>query len=246
MFLSLDNEYFYSEDHFQWSNPLTMFHHHPPFSISSQGVLWNLLSSFLLWDPFLNPEIKLGWHSRSSYPGTLINNDVFSLCPPPPSSLLIFFRHCDDVNPLPPPPPTFTWVIYIPASTPGSGRITYRDMYEMLRDMSPPLGLGKKCPPRIAYKVDLALLSCSSLLPLAHCWFPAACCQTSSGCCQCQGHFLLACCCCCSFRSSVLLSPLMLLAGRGERGGGFTRGPRTTDHVQTERRAKQLEKTCRN
>lgn len=31
-------------------------------------------------------------------------------------------------------------------------------MYEMLRDMSPPLGLGKKCPPRIAYKVDLALL----------------------------------------------------------------------------------------
>ncbi|KAK5620794.1 hypothetical protein CRENBAI_018438 [Crenichthys baileyi] len=25
-------------------------------------------------------------------------------------------------------------------------------MYEMLRDMSPPLGLGKKCPPRVAYK----------------------------------------------------------------------------------------------
>ncbi|GLD56698.1 voltage-dependent N-type calcium channel subunit alpha-1B-like protein, partial [Lates japonicus] len=34
----------------------------------------------------------------------------------------------------------------------GSGRMTYRDMYKMLRDMSPPLGLGKKCPPRVAYK----------------------------------------------------------------------------------------------
>lgn len=35
-----------------------------------------------------------------------------------------------------------------------SGRMSYLDMYEMLRHMSPPLGLGKKCPPRIAYKVD--------------------------------------------------------------------------------------------
>nr|XP_054600899.1 voltage-dependent N-type calcium channel subunit alpha-1B isoform X1 [Nothobranchius furzeri] len=41
------------------------------------------------------------------------------------------------------------WAEYDPAAC---GRITYRDMYEMLRDMSPPLGLGKKCPPRIAYK----------------------------------------------------------------------------------------------
>lgn len=179
------NEYLYSEDHFQWSNPLTMFHHHPPSSISSQGVLWNLLSSFLLWDPFLNPEIKLRWHSRSSYPGNLINNYVFSLCPPPPSSLLIFFRHCD-VNPHPTPPHT-------PQPTPphnnlhlgylllcflGSGRITYRDMYEMLRDMSPPLGLGKKCPPRIAYKVDLALLL--SLLAPPSCSLLVFCCLLSN------------------------------------------------------------------
>ncbi|KAJ6654579.1 hypothetical protein lerEdw1_006732, partial [Lerista edwardsae] len=34
---------------------------------------------------------------------------------------------------------------------PGA-RISYTDMYEMLRHMSPPLGLGKKCPARIAYK----------------------------------------------------------------------------------------------
>ncbi|GAA6107998.1 voltage-dependent P/Q-type calcium channel subunit alpha-1A, partial [Tachysurus ichikawai] len=33
------------------------------------------------------------------------------------------------------------------------GRISYLDMYEMLRHMSPPLGLGKKCPSRVAYKV---------------------------------------------------------------------------------------------
>uniref|UniRef100_A0A8C9TSG1 Calcium voltage-gated channel subunit alpha1 E n=1 Tax=Scleropages formosus TaxID=113540 RepID=A0A8C9TSG1_SCLFO len=32
------------------------------------------------------------------------------------------------------------------------GRIHYTDMYEMLTHMSPPLGLGKKCPPKVAYK----------------------------------------------------------------------------------------------
>ncbi|CAB1321731.1 unnamed protein product, partial [Coregonus sp. 'balchen'] len=32
------------------------------------------------------------------------------------------------------------------------GRIKYLDMYQMLLHMSPPLGLGKKCPPRVAYK----------------------------------------------------------------------------------------------
>lgn len=48
-----------------------------------------------------------------------------------------------------------------------SGRIAYRDMYEMLRDMSPPLGLGKKCPPRVAYKVESHLPPSLSLLPAA-------------------------------------------------------------------------------
>ncbi|XP_025779861.1 voltage-dependent N-type calcium channel subunit alpha-1B [Puma concolor] len=32
------------------------------------------------------------------------------------------------------------------------GRISYNDMFEMLKHMSPPLGLGKKCPARVAYK----------------------------------------------------------------------------------------------
>lgn len=34
-----------------------------------------------------------------------------------------------------------------------SGRIPYMDMYNLLRVISPPLGLGKNCPNRVAYKV---------------------------------------------------------------------------------------------
>lgn len=34
-----------------------------------------------------------------------------------------------------------------------SGRIHYKDMYSLLRVISPPLGLGKKCPHRVACKV---------------------------------------------------------------------------------------------
>uniref|UniRef100_A0A2K6H0A7 Voltage-dependent R-type calcium channel subunit alpha n=1 Tax=Propithecus coquereli TaxID=379532 RepID=A0A2K6H0A7_PROCO len=34
------------------------------------------------------------------------------------------------------------------------GRIHYTEMYEMLTLMSPPLGLGKRCPSKVAYKVD--------------------------------------------------------------------------------------------
>ncbi|XP_032905135.1 voltage-dependent N-type calcium channel subunit alpha-1B [Amblyraja radiata] len=41
------------------------------------------------------------------------------------------------------------WAEYDPGAC---GRITYNDMYEMLRHMCPPLGLGKKCPARVAYK----------------------------------------------------------------------------------------------
>ncbi|XP_030647621.1 calcium channel, voltage-dependent, N type, alpha 1B subunit, a [Chanos chanos] len=41
------------------------------------------------------------------------------------------------------------WAEYDPAAC---GRIKYLDMYEMLLHVSPPLGLGKKCPPRVAYK----------------------------------------------------------------------------------------------
>lgn len=33
-----------------------------------------------------------------------------------------------------------------------SGRIHYTDMYEMLRNIAPPVGFGRKCPYRLAYK----------------------------------------------------------------------------------------------
>uniref|UniRef100_A0A2K6T8P4 Voltage-dependent P/Q-type calcium channel subunit alpha n=1 Tax=Saimiri boliviensis boliviensis TaxID=39432 RepID=A0A2K6T8P4_SAIBB len=39
-----------------------------------------------------------------------------------------------------------------PLSSPFSGRIHYKDMYSLLRVISPPLGLGKKCPHRVACK----------------------------------------------------------------------------------------------
>ncbi|XP_039631746.1 calcium channel, voltage-dependent, N type, alpha 1B subunit, a [Polypterus senegalus] len=41
------------------------------------------------------------------------------------------------------------WADYDPAAC---GRIHYKDMYNLLRVISPPLGLGKKCPNRVAYK----------------------------------------------------------------------------------------------
>ncbi|XP_041370317.1 voltage-dependent calcium channel type A subunit alpha-1-like isoform X4 [Gigantopelta aegis] len=41
------------------------------------------------------------------------------------------------------------WAEYDPAAT---GRIHYTDMYEMLRNMEPPVGFGKKCPYRLAYR----------------------------------------------------------------------------------------------
>ncbi|KAA0705626.1 Voltage-dependent P/Q-type calcium channel subunit alpha-1A [Triplophysa tibetana] len=53
------------------------------------------------------------------------------------------------------------WAEYDPAAC---GRISYRDMYEMLRHMSPPLGLGKKCPARVAYKLYTNISPFSQLL----------------------------------------------------------------------------------
>uniref|UniRef100_A0AC35TNP8 EF-hand domain-containing protein n=1 Tax=Rhabditophanes sp. KR3021 TaxID=114890 RepID=A0AC35TNP8_9BILA len=41
------------------------------------------------------------------------------------------------------------WADYDPAAT---GRIHYTDMYEMLRNIAPPVGFGRKCPYRLAYK----------------------------------------------------------------------------------------------
>lgn len=44
-----------------------------------------------------------------------------------------------------------------------SGRIHYNAMYEMLTHMSPPLGLGKKCPAKVAYKVGETITDISTL-----------------------------------------------------------------------------------
>ncbi|XP_063609776.1 voltage-dependent calcium channel type A subunit alpha-1-like, partial [Penaeus indicus] len=41
------------------------------------------------------------------------------------------------------------WAEYDPNAT---GRIHYTEMYDMLRNMDPPLGFGNKCPYRLAYK----------------------------------------------------------------------------------------------
>lgn len=45
-----------------------------------------------------------------------------------------------------------------PSPSMSSGRIHYTEMYEMLTLMSPPLGLGKRCPSKVAYKVDQPFL----------------------------------------------------------------------------------------
>ena len=34
------------------------------------------------------------------------------------------------------------------------GRIKYTEMYDMLRELEPPVGFGKKCPWRLAYRVS--------------------------------------------------------------------------------------------
>uniref|UniRef100_A0A914MNP8 Voltage-dependent calcium channel type A subunit alpha-1 n=1 Tax=Meloidogyne incognita TaxID=6306 RepID=A0A914MNP8_MELIC len=41
------------------------------------------------------------------------------------------------------------WADFDPTAT---GRIHYSDMYEMLRNIAPPVGFGRKCPYRLAYK----------------------------------------------------------------------------------------------
>ena len=41
------------------------------------------------------------------------------------------------------------WAEYDPSAT---GQIHYTEMYDMLKNMDPPLGFGSKCPDRLAYK----------------------------------------------------------------------------------------------
>lgn len=62
----------------------------------------------------------------------------------------------------------------------SSGRIHYKDMYKVVRTISPPLGFGKNCPYRVACKVWLRpqLMLLSSFLqtpPTFHIWPPLRC-----------------------------------------------------------------------
>ena len=41
------------------------------------------------------------------------------------------------------------WAEYDPSA---EGRIYYSEMYDMLKNMDPPLGYGSKCPDRLAFK----------------------------------------------------------------------------------------------
>lgn len=82
--------------------------------------------------------------------------------------LYVFFRHCVPVSLvlfLPNVLSSF-WVcvsvciflsvrLLTPLYSSCSGRIHYKDMYSLLRVIDPPLGLGKKCPHRVACKVWL-------------------------------------------------------------------------------------------
>ena len=49
----------------------------------------------------------------------------------------------------------FYFAVYcnVPSVCSTRGRIQYTDMYNMLRNMEPPVGFGKKCPYRLAYRV---------------------------------------------------------------------------------------------
>ena len=46
------------------------------------------------------------------------------------------------------------WAEADPAAT---GRIHYLQVYELLRNLEPPIGFGKKCPSRLAYRVPLRI-----------------------------------------------------------------------------------------
>ncbi len=67
--------------------------------------------------------------------------------PPPPFFLLVFknrkkqsFQFCELISCYHFPLPVL------------SGKIPYTDVFKMLQDMDPPLGFGKRCPERMAYK----------------------------------------------------------------------------------------------
>ncbi|CAL8332900.1 unnamed protein product [Lota lota] len=95
-------------------------------------------------------SFSLAHHAYSQ----LQNNNLCVFVPPPPLLLSFCYlllssspRHTSSVSL--PTSPTLC-LLSFPCCPPG--RISYTDMYQMLRHMCPPLGLGKRCPARVAYK----------------------------------------------------------------------------------------------
>jgi hypothetical protein len=50
------------------------------------------------------------------------------------------------------PAATYVYIQFDHLNAHFSGRIHYTEMYEMLRNITPPVGFGRKCPYRLAYK----------------------------------------------------------------------------------------------
>lgn len=97
------------------------------WGIQSSKVMGSLMFVALLisWSGFARPKEK----SCSSFQ------------PPPSLAKLSFLSH-------PSPSVLLTHLCFL-----YSGRIPYKDMYKLVRVISPPLGLGENCPYRVACKV---------------------------------------------------------------------------------------------
>lgn len=105
-----------------------------------RGLTLSLLYLHPLSDPSTPPALPLDVPPRPQ-----------PLTPPP--SVTSHFPPRPTQPPVPSSPTSLPPLLGYLA--PPSGRIHYNDMYEMLTNMSPPLGLGKKCPSKLAYKVEL-------------------------------------------------------------------------------------------
>lgn len=150
--------------------------HHPSYILTTHpynsfipflgNVHLNDTSSFLNNFPFVplylsfhfsfNAHLNCLFASPHSYgptspPFHLFDNDRSYLSPP--YNIFIPFHGPFPVMPRINPSSSFPWLCGSFLSVPR-GRMKYTDLYEMLRLISPPLGLGKKCPARVAYKVD--------------------------------------------------------------------------------------------
>lgn len=142
------------------------------------SFLWIILSEVFSFPRFLCPVFSIEreqpgffFSCTFNFPPPVFNlGIILSLVSPPPSLVLClppsfgipenvavfpFLILIQHRSPTPLSVSSFLFLIFILMATwHHSGRIHYTDMYEMLTNMSPPLGLGKKCPSKVAYKVD--------------------------------------------------------------------------------------------